>query len=300
MADFQERLAEHYFRTCREICRSLATTDENEIDSAVFKVNSLRYLLVRCESLVTIPNEVHILLETVINILSNCSEGSERRAGYQAVKMFTQDRGRPHYIIPKEQLELFLELGFRIPEMATMLGVSVKTVQRRLREYDLSITNTYSNVTNETLDNHVTEILHMFPNCGYRRMRGFLTTRNLRIQEWRVRESMHRVDPEGVLLRTLEIQTTQRRAYNVYSPRALYHMDGNHKLICWRFVVHGAIDGFSRMIIFLRCSTNNKASTVFSYFISGIQTFGLPSRVRGKCNNVNKFAPPPPPNNNLQ
>ena len=51
------------------------------------------------------------------------------------------------------------------------------------------------------------------------------------MQEWRVRESMHRVDPEGILVRSLEIQTIQRRGYSVISPKALYHIDSNHKLI---------------------------------------------------------------------
>ncbi len=78
--------------------------------------------------------------------------------------------------------------------MATMLSVSAKTVQRRLKAHGLSITNMYNSISNETLDNHVTEVLQMFPNCGYRRMLGFLTTWGIRMQEWRVRESMHRVD----------------------------------------------------------------------------------------------------------
>lgn len=51
-------------------------------------------------------------------------------------------------------------------------------------------------------------------------------------------------------------------------------------LFRWRFVIHGAIDGFSRMIVFLRCSTNNRASTVFDAFQSAVEKFGLPSRVR--------------------
>ncbi|KAJ7373308.1 hypothetical protein OS493_012899 [Desmophyllum pertusum] len=168
-----------------------------------------------------------------------------------------------------------------------MLGVSVRTVQRRLSEYNISITDRYADITEEVLDNHVIEVFQMFPNCGYRRMLGFLETRGLRVQEKRVRESMHRVDPEGVLLRTLELQTTHRRGYNVYSPRALYHIDGNHKLIRWRFVIHGMIDGYSRMIIFLRCSIDNKASTVLSYFVDGVERFGLPSRVRGDCGGEN-------------
>ena len=48
----------------------------------------------------------------------------------------------------------------------------------------------------------------------------------------------------------------------------------------WRIVIHGGIDGYSRMIVFLQAATNNKASTVFQWFQSAVQTRGLPSRVR--------------------
>ena len=52
----------------------------------------------------------------------------------------------------------------------------------------------------------------------------------------------------------------------------------------WRFVIHGGIDGFSRMIVFMECSTNNRASTVCTLFRNAVHTFGLPSRVRSdKC-----------------
>jgi len=58
------------------------------------------------------------------------------------------------------------------------------------------------------------------------------------------------------------------------------HIDGHHKLIRWRFVIHGGIDGFSRCIVFLRCSTNNKSETVTALFLEAVNQFGLPSRVR--------------------
>ena len=45
-------------------------------------------------------------------------------------------------------------------------------------------------------------------------------------------------------------------------------------------VIHGGIDGFSRMIVYLRCSTNNMSSTVHGYFLSAVGRFGLPCRVR--------------------
>lgn len=56
--------------------------------------------------------------------------------------------------------------------------------------------------------------------------------------------------------------------------------DGHHKLIRWRFVTHGGIDGHSRLIVYLRCSTNNRAATVLTNFRHAVQLYGLPSRVR--------------------
>jgi len=33
----------------------------------------------------------------------------------------------------------------------------------------------------------------------------------------------------------------------------IWHIDGNHSLICWRFVIDGGIDGYSHMITYLHC-----------------------------------------------
>ena len=55
----------------------------------------------------------------------------------------------------------------------------------------------------------------------------------------------------------------------------------------WRFVIHAAIDGYSRLIVFSKCSTNNRALTVLSSFLEAVQKYGLPSRVRGDCGGEN-------------
>lgn len=57
-------------------------------------------------------------------------------------------------------------------------------------------------------------------------------------------------------------------------------VDGHHKLIRWRLVTHGAIDGYSRIILFLKCSNNNHSSTVYDLFLKAVQHYGLPSRIR--------------------
>ena len=99
------------------------------------------------------------------------------------------------------------------------------------------------------------------------------------MQRDRVCAAINRVDPENTALGWAVVVT--RRVYSVPWPNSLWHIDGHHSLIQWGFVIHGCIDGFSRIITFLRCSTNNRSITVMSYFENAISQYGLPSRVGG-------------------
>jgi hypothetical protein len=60
-------------------------------------------------------------------------------------------------------------------------------------------------------------------------------------------------------------------------------------LIRWKIVIHGFIDGKSRMIPEpgIRAHTNNRAQTVLDLFLDCIQRNGVPSRVRGDCGGEN-------------
>ncbi|KAK1172546.1 hypothetical protein AOXY_G5155 [Acipenser oxyrinchus oxyrinchus] len=48
----------------------------------------------------------------------------------------------------------------------------------------------------------------------------------------------------------------------------------------WHIVIHGGIDGFSRLIVYLKAATNNRASTVLENVMTAVDEYGLPSRVR--------------------
>ena len=47
----------------------------------------------------------------------------------------------------------------------------------------------------------------------------------------------------------------------------------------WRFIIHDGIDGYSRIVVYLQCATNNRARTVVACFMEAVQNYGLPSRV---------------------
>ncbi|KAL2102318.1 hypothetical protein ACEWY4_001486 [Coilia grayii] len=114
---------------------------------------------------------------------------------------------------------------------------------------------------------------------GPESVRASLRSRGITVQRRRVRDSMHRTNPGASAIRSL-LQSPERRSYSVQGPNSLWHIDGNHKLIRWRIVIHGGIDGYSRLIVFLRASANNRSATVLDSFVGAVARYGVPSRVR--------------------
>ena len=187
-------------------------------------------------------------------------------------------RGRPQIHISEEQLAMLLELHFSIRDMAAMLQVSPDTVRRRIHQFGLQGLTGYSDMTDGDLDTITREYVETHPNSGSRLYAGYLRSRGLRVRRCHVRESLFRVDPQAVCRRFR--QALHRRRYRVGMPNSLWHIDGYHKLIRWRIVIHGGIDGYSRLPVYLQASTNNRADTVLNCFLSAVATYGLPSRVR--------------------
>lgn len=84
----------------------------------------------------------------------------------------------------------------------------------------------------------------------------------------RIRDSLMRVDSRGVHQRFR--RALHRRQYQVCMPNSLWHIDGMHKLMRWRIVVHTGIDGYSRLPVFLKASTNNTSRTMLHCFLKGV------------------------------
>ena len=163
--------------------------------------------------------------------------------------------------------------------MAEILLVSRWTLLRRVREYGIENQTGFSSITDDDLDNIIRDFKINHGNfCGRSMILGHLSSIGLRVQQQRVSKAIVRVDPVNSRLRWACL--VQRRKYSVPGPNSLWHIDGHHSLMQWGFVIHGAIDGHSRLIVYLRCATNNKKETVLELFDTAINQYGVPSRLR--------------------
>lgn len=183
----------------------------------------------------------------------------------------TPGPGRLAFDIPRVVLEHQVLCGLQAGQIAAMLGVSKRTIRRHMKQNGLRKTDLFSVVNDEELDRIVCEIHRRHPNTGYKLMRGHLNARGVRVTVSRLQESLRRVDAEGVYMRRLRLRVLRRRQYSVPGPNCLWHIDGNHKLIRWRFVVHGGVDGFSRLVVYLTVAGNNRAHTVLQSFIAAVE-----------------------------
>ena len=52
-------------------------------------------------------------------------------------------------------------------------------------------------------------------------------------------------------------------------------------VVRWRFVIHAGIDGYSKRLVYINCSTDNRADTVLQLFKKAVDYHGLSSRVCG-------------------
>ena len=123
---------------------------------------------------------------------------------------------------------------------------------------------------------------------GYRHMTQRLGVNyGLVVDKATVRELLKILDPDGVAARSRH--RLRRRQYRTKGPNHLWHIDGYDKLKPFGFCVHGAIDGYSRRIMWLEVGpSNNDPSIIAQYFVDCVrQIGGTPRMIRADCGTEN-------------
>ena len=90
---------------------------------------------------------------------------------------------------------------------------------------------------------------------------------DIRATQLTVRLIMNAIDSEGIRLRSRN--RLRRRQYVNPGPNYVIHVDGYDKLKPFGFPIHGAIDGYSRKILWLKLgSSNNNPKRMAYYFVN--------------------------------
>ena len=116
------------------------------------------------------------------------------------------------FVITKILIENLMDDGFSVKEMSNFLYVSEITVLRRMVQYGLKIRD-FSNIADDQLGSHVLVLTNDYPFCGETILRELLKGREIIIQRYQFRDSMHHVSEAGIQSRRKG--RLKRRAYNV-------------------------------------------------------------------------------------
>lgn len=156
------------------------------------------------------------------------AEAAESGASQGSVGEEEGPSGRPRLDVDLDDVEFLCSLKLSLTKVSSLLGVSRSTIYRRMLE-EGRVIGSYTQMTDTALDSIVQRLKVDHPNDGEVLIGGHL--------------------PDGVRERGRKACAIKRRVYSVLYTNYIWHIDSNHKLIRWRMVIHGAIDGYSRKIM---------------------------------------------------
>ncbi|XP_053302891.1 uncharacterized protein LOC128461802 [Pleuronectes platessa] len=191
-------------------------------------------------------------------------------------------------------IRFYFVLGLRHWEILVSLSnidgvcISLSTLRRHLSSLRLFRRKDYSDLLDVAvfLQDQLSEygMLH-----GYKMMHlksiqvGYVVTQET------IRHLLKILDPRGVELRRRK--RLRRRLYQNPGPNFLWHIDSYDKLKPYGICINGAIDGFSRMLVWLHAySTSSDPKVIAGYFIDEVSSRnGTATRIRSDLGTENCF-----------
>ncbi|XP_062588654.1 uncharacterized protein LOC134250306 isoform X2 [Saccostrea cucullata] len=269
--------------------RSQATSESFDANTVRSSLSDLRRNIERLESAEV---DVSDLFECLENLTTNFPDPVTDPDVQDTQPCLSDDniqrepsstgRGRHRLQVDMDKLKELIDLGFSVTAIAKngLLGGKIhpNTIYNRLKDEDKTVRSKYSNLNDDELTTLIRTYNRDHPNAGSEEVLAALKVQGVLIPRKRCRELLSNVDPVGTATRWS--RTIQRRQYCVPSANFLWHVDTHHSLIRWNIVVHGGIDGYSRMITYLRASSCNTSKGAACFFLKGVNRYGIPSRVR--------------------
>ena len=149
---------------------------------------------------------------------------------------------------------------------------SQRTLKRRLKRYGL---NRSQNISTSALRVVMTRLTNGPSTVvGYRSMWYDLTCNyGIRASRDKVMRLLREIDPTASEQR--KSRQLRRRTYSSKGSNDTWHVDGYDKLKPFGLPIHGAVDGFSRKILWLKlCRTNNNPQVAAYFFVETLKEIG--------------------------
>ena len=164
-----------------------------DVEDLLEELSIVQENVVLLDTATRVPERLFVLLGEARNFLqARLQNVRPSRHGNQ------QWPGRPSTEISRTSIEALLNAHFNVPAIAKLLHVSIRTLQRRMHEYGLSVKVNYSIIEDNALDATVQEIKGMNPHCGSKMLSGYLRAKGILIPRERIRKSLNRVDAVGI------------------------------------------------------------------------------------------------------
>ena len=191
-------------------------------------------------------------------------------------------------------VEQYFNSGYSYNEIIGVLRerhqvtVSIRQLHRILRRKGLYRKGHHSQ-TSEVIHFINEELLGSGCCVGYRSMHQRCLRRGFRVPRNNVAIIQKVLDSGGVEFRRRNC--LRRRLYYANGPNWVWHIDGYDKLKPYGLSIHGAIDGFSRRVMWLRLSRSNKnPNIVCSHFVNTVlEVQGTPRKIVGDRGTENVY-----------
>lgn len=176
---------------------------------------------------------------------------------------------------PEKLIENYFQLGLHQKEILSLMKsihnitINHRTLKRILRKLGLYRRKRFSNLETvlEFVNNQLEKSGYLH---GYRWMHLKCIQAGLVVTQNTIREILWLLDPQGVDIR--KRKRLRRRQYNTKGPNCIWHVDSYDKLKPYGICLNGAIDGFSRYIIWLRAGrTSSDPKVIAGYFVKAIE-----------------------------
>ena len=182
-------------------------------------------------------DDLSIQLSRLIAIISNVLLPKWRSKCHEALwhyetlqsnsfvrRVCTGAYGHPKLEVNVQQINFLREIGFTWSNIASILGISTKSLYNKRVKLGIVDVNDYTSLSDSELLDVVCTVKEKLPDVGEKMLLGILNSRGIKVRRKHLRQAIHIVDPINTTLRWSS--KLHRRIYSVPGPNSLWH--GNH------------------------------------------------------------------------